>query len=288
MDRAETFIREASRRGQPFLAVIWFHAPHTPVVAGPRWRGMYPDATEQEQHYFGCVSAMDAQMGRLVALLDELGQADDTLLWFCSDNGPEGTEDLSRNGRSQGRTGGLRGRKRSLYDGGVGVPALLRYASRLSGGREIDTPCSTLDMLPTICGFMGESVPDDRPIDGTDIWPILSGQTTERDRGIPYRFLERKEQMFGAPSFAWMEGRWKFLSNLDADGEHDQLYDMESDRGETTNVSADHPDLTIRYRTELSEFVESCRRSHAGADYDEPVDMITPFQQPGGWAEDRP
>ncbi len=288
MDRAEAFIREASGRDQPFLAVIWFHAPHTPVVAGPQWRAMYPDASEQEQHYFGCVSAMDAQMGRLAGLLDELGQADDTLLWFCSDNGPEGVEDLSRNGRSQGRTGGLRGRKRSLYDGGVGVPGLLRYPAKLTGGKTVTSPCSTLDMLPTICGLIGEAVPDDRPIDGTDIWPIVSGQSAERDKAIPYRFLEREEQMFGAPTFAWMQGRWKFLTNLDAPGEHDQLYDMESDRGETTNVLGEHLELGQRFRAELAEFVESCRRSHAGADYDEPVDMITPFQEPGGWAVGRP
>ncbi len=132
---------------------------------------------------------------------------------------------------------------------------------------------------------MGVDAPADRPIDGVDILPLLSDPSSDRPKPIPYRFLDRKDKMFDAPTFAVMDGQWKFLTNLDAAGAHDQLYDMVADLGETTNVLDEHPDLQRMYREQLTEFLDSCRRSHAGDDYDRPVDMVTPFQEPGGWAD---
>jgi len=117
VDRVEPYIRDCTRKQIPFLAVVWFHTPHAPVVAGPEYRAMYSAFSEEEQHYYGCITAMDEQVGRLNRLVKELGVEQDTMIWFCSDNGPEGGEELSRNGRSRGTTGGLRGRKRSLFRG---------------------------------------------------------------------------------------------------------------------------------------------------------------------------
>ncbi len=132
MDRAEPFIRESVHKDMPFLSVVWFHTPHTPVVAGPEYRAMYSDYSEEEQHYYGCITAMDEQVGRLNALLEELGVAEDTMVWFCSDNGPEGSDTLQDNGRNRGSTGGLRGRKRSLFNGGVAVPSLVKWPGRVA------------------------------------------------------------------------------------------------------------------------------------------------------------
>jgi len=283
LDRAEPFIREAVKKKQAFLSVIWFHAPHTPVVAGPEWLKLYEGCTEEEQHYYGCVSAMDAQVGRLTQLLDELGVAENTLLWFCSDNGPEGTEELGQNGRNRGRTGGLRGRKRSLYEGGVSVPTLLHWPASLPCGVSRSVPGSTLDMLQTCCAAMGVEAPQDRPLDGTNLLPLLKDEGVHRSKPIPYRFLARKDAMFGAPTFAVMDGKWKFLTNLDERGSHDQLFDLVADRSESRNCLADHPELREHYRAFLENFLASCRQSHAGNDYHEPVDMITPFQEQRGW-----
>lgn len=281
VDRAEPFIRQSVATDTPFLSVVWSHAPHTPVVAGPEWRALYPDATEPQQHYYGCVSAMDAQVGRLVALLDELAIMDNTLIWFCSDNGPETPG--NDGGRSQGRTGGLRGRKRSLFEGGVGVPTLIHWPEGQYSGQTHNGPASTLDILPTCCGLMGIQPPQDRPMDGESLLPILQGKRPGREHPIPYRFLESQAQMFDSPTFALMDENWKFLTNLDAEGAHDQLYDMAIDRAETTNLLAKHPERQTKYRQQLFDFLESCRRSHAGEDYDEEVDMIRPFQEPRGW-----
>ena len=90
MDRAILFIRKATRSGPPFLAVIWFHAPHSPVIAGHRHGDMYPGFSEGERHYYGCITALDEQVGRLRGELRRLGVESNTMLWYCSENGPEG------------------------------------------------------------------------------------------------------------------------------------------------------------------------------------------------------
>ncbi len=125
MDRAIDFIDRAATKRQPFFATIWFHEPHDPVVAGPQYQAMYSRYGEGRQHYYGCITAMDEQIGRLRSRLTELGIAGNTMIWFSSDNGPEGR--TGQEGRFRGSAGGLRGRKRSLFDGGLRVPALLEW-----------------------------------------------------------------------------------------------------------------------------------------------------------------
>jgi len=112
----------------------------------------------------------------------EKGVDNDTMVWFCSDNGPEGSEDLAGNGRNRGTTGGLRGRKRSLFNGGIGVPSLLKWPARVAAGAEYHMPCSTLDYFPTIASALGYTMPDPRPLDGASLLPLIDGQTRQRPR----------------------------------------------------------------------------------------------------------
>lgn len=282
-DRAEAFIRSAAAEGKPFLAVVWFHAPHTPVVAGERYRAMYADRCEDEQHYYGCITAMDEQVGRLNALVKELGVEQETAIWFCSDNGPEGREDLESNGRCRGVTGGLRGRKRSLFEGGVGVPALVKWPGVAKPGAVCDQPASTLDYLPTVADALGWEMPDDRPIDGCSLLDLLAGRDEARDKPIPYRFLDTQRAMFGAPTFAWTAGRWKLLTNLSDDGGEDLLFDLVEDRFETVNRIADEPARAAEMRGQVARFMDSCRASHRGEDYREPYAPVNEFQELRGW-----
>lgn len=269
MDRIVPFIRRAVAATQPFLAVVWFHAPHQPVVAGPKYRAMYSQYDEGAQHYYGCITALDEQVGRLRKELRTLGIAGNTMLWFCSDNGPEGRS--SEKGTNRGVTGGLRGRKRSLFSGGVNVPGLLEWPGRAQPGRVVDLSCSTLDYFPTIQEIVGYEMPGrPRPMDGISLVPLIDGKMTSRPAPLCFRYVQSKALMFGAPMLAMVEGRYKLLTNLAGDGKDDLMFDLVADRGETTNILAQHADLARSMKSRLRTWIESCRRSHDGADYDDP------------------
>lgn len=282
MDRAIPFIEQAAENGNPFFASIWFHAPHTPVFAGPEHRAMYANYSEDEQHYYGCITAIDDQVKRLYHTLAAWGVSQNTMIWFCSDNGPEGR--TGRDGRSRGSTGGLRGRKRSLFDGGVGVPALLHWPGHADAGRVVDMPCSTLDYFPTIAEVMGYEMPDKRPIDGISLIPTIEGEMKERPVPIPYRFNSGKNSMFGAPTIAMIDNRYKCLTNLSDDGSEDLCFDMRNDRAETTNLVEQQRDRMQKTRNTLHEWLRSCEHSHNGGDYNEPFEPVAKFEEvTGSW-----
>ena len=126
MDRAIPFIERSVEKGSPFFSVIWIHTPHLPVVASKEMMAEYSEYSHQEQIYYATITGMDTEMGRLWTKLEELGEVENTMIWFCSDNGPE-------NG-TPGTAGPFRERKRSLYEGGVRVPAFCVYPNGIEGG----------------------------------------------------------------------------------------------------------------------------------------------------------
>jgi len=250
MDRAIPFIRNAAAQGTPFLAVIWFHTPHEPVVAGEKYLSMYAGVGEKERHYYGCLTAMDEQMGRLRAELRRLGVAENTMLWFCADNGPE-------HAKGPGSTGGLRGRKRALFEGGVRVPALLEWPARVTKPRTTNVPCSTCDYFPTVLaalGFHMKGQPE--PIDGVDLMPLIDGAMTERPRPIAF---ESKNQI------ALVDNRWKLITTNK--GKAWMLYDLVADPAEANNLAAQQPDVVAQMTQTLETWRRSCQASLAGKDY---------------------
>ena len=250
MDRALAFIAEVSDAGQPFFAVVWFHAPHRPVVASEEHLARHPDWKGEAQHYRGCLSAMDDQIGRLRAALREHEIADETMLWFCSDNGPEGKNE------TLGTTCGLRGRKRSLHEGGVRVPGILEWPERVSAGTVTDVPAVTSDYLPTILGALGIELRDERPMDGLDLRAQLWGEDQERSRGIG--FCSAKEQ-------TWIHGNYKI--HVRGKGEPVRLYDLRSDPGERDDLAQEDAERAERMRAALAAWSASCALSAAGDDY---------------------
>ncbi|MCH5597504.1 sulfatase family protein [Niabella ginsengisoli] len=121
---------------KPFFSTVWFHTPHLPVATNEAWRNLYSGMSLFEQNYFGSISAMDEQMGRLWSYLKSIGEADNTIIFYCSDNGPEE--------KTPGSAGKFRADKRDLYEGGVRVPAFVVWKDQLKGGRSIDAPMVTL------------------------------------------------------------------------------------------------------------------------------------------------
>ncbi len=255
MDKAIPFIRSAVKEKKPFFAVIWFHTPHLPIVAAEKHRKLYPGRKDKEKHYWGALTAMDEQVGRLRATLRELEVAHDTMLWFTSDNGPEGKKEGPG---APGTTGGLRGRKRSLFEGGVRVPGLLEWPARVAKARQSDVTCATQDYFPTVLAALGIESPDpSRPMDGVSLLPLIAG--ADFKRGSPLAFQSRSE-------LALIDGRYKLHSKLTAAGK-DKLYDLSADPAEQKNLAAEKPALAAQLRKTLEEWQKSTKASLAGADY---------------------
>jgi len=288
MDRAIPFIEKAVEDERPFFTTIWFHEPHEPVVAGPKYRAMYSQYDQGQQHYYGCITAMDEQIGRLRAKLRRLGIEKNTIIWFCSDNGPEGMDSIGstrwcRN--SRGVTGGLRGRKRSLFNGGVMVPALFEWPEHVDGGRDIDVYCSTLDFLPTINEIIGYEMPDERPIDGMSLVRVLRGQQKRRDKAMGFIFVKpSKKAMHGSPTIGIVDGRWKFLTNFSELGNEDMLFDLSVDIEEKENVVGKYPKRSAKMKAEVRQWVRSLKKSHSGKDYPTDYQPVNSFPQlRGDW-----
>lgn len=252
MDRAIPFIRKAVASDTPFLAVIWFHAPHWPCVASPEWFEYYKDkgATDKAASFYGCISGMDEQMGRLREEMGRLGVADNTMLWFCSDNGPEGeaTPDT-------GTAGPYRGRKRDLYEGGVRVPGILVWPDQVREGRVTDAPCVTSDYLPTVMEVLGETH-DERPLDGESILPLIQGKPFKRNNPIGFKSRNR---------FAWNAGQYKLYA--EKWGQDMSLYDLLKDPGERSDLAAEKPELLKQMASEYGIWEHSVRESFEGKEY---------------------
>lgn len=237
VDRAIPFIRAAAKSETPFFAVVWFHAPHLPVVAGPRHAAPYQDLPWQQQMYFGCITALDEQMGRIRAELKSLGIADNTMVWFSSDNGPEN--------QTPGTTGKLRARKRSLHEGGIRVPGLAVWPARFRQATVVKTPCHTGDYLPTMLAALELAVTDG-VLDGVNLLPIIAGKATRRKQPIHFEF--------GSQSAVVGDQFKLYRAKKNAPWE---LYDLQADRGEKDNLAKAQPRVVAR----LSESFEQWQSS---------------------------
>ncbi len=262
MDRAVPFIESAAADGDPFLALVWFHTPHLPVVAGPRHSAMYKQFDDYKKHYYGCISAMDEQVGRLRKTLRKAGVADNTMLWFCSDNGPEG------NNSAPGRTGGFRGRKRSLYEGGVRVPGLLEWPAKVKPGSITDFPAGTVDYVPTILSAIGFKMPETRPNDGIDLLPAINGKIRERTKAMGFQSAGMASYVTHRYKLVSPKGNKKNKSSQ-AENKPLELYDLIKDPHEKKNISAGHQPLVRELNAKLKQWQKSCANSDAGNDYND-------------------
>jgi arylsulfatase A-like enzyme len=263
MDRAIRFIETEAAAGKPFLAVIWFNTPHSPIAAGDEHRRPYAQLPIEAQHWFGCLTAMDEQIGRLRERLRALGVADRTILWFSSDNGPSWIH-------SYYSAGPLRDKMGTLYEGGIRVPAVLEWPARLRQPRVIAAPCVTSDIYPTLLAAARHRVrPQPEPLDGIDLLPLLEGRTAERRRPIAFQSPERigpgDQVDMDRRHLALTGDRYKILSR--DNGATYSLYDLIEDPGESRDLAAEKPAVLAGMRSELERWVRSCARSAAGADY---------------------
>ena len=254
MDRVIPFIENAVKESKPFFSVIWFHTPHTPVVAGEEYLKMYQDQPEEYQHFYGCITAMDEQIGRLNAKLKELDVDDNTIIFFTSDNGPENSNGRPR---SVGSAGKFRGQKRSLYEGGIRVPGIMLWGDRIKSNKMVNTPLSTLDYFPTIINALGiKNAGSPGPIDGVDFLSLIENNIKERP--TPIGFQSANQQ-------ALIDNKYKLYS-LNK-GKTFELYDMQNDPNETNDIAGEHPEIVDKMKKQLNEWIVSCKNSDEGNDY---------------------
>ena len=257
------FMRVNAEAGKPFLAVVWFGSPHTPHRALEKDREPYKGLPEKDQHYYGEVAAVDRSVGRLRETLRELKVADDTIFWFCSDNG-------GMHGPLS--TGHLRGSKGTLWEGGVRVPGLLEWPARVKAPLTTDVPCSTSDMLPTLLAAIGANHPEpSRPLDGVSLLPLLDGEVTAREIAIP--FWDHLRDHATLIEWPWKlhrkprTGRGRKPIAADKTLPDVLLYDVSKDPKETTDLAAQEPDRVTKMSAALAAWQESVKKSLAGADY---------------------
>ncbi|MBG86394.1 MAG: N-acetylgalactosamine 6-sulfate sulfatase [Verrucomicrobiales bacterium] len=250
MDRALEFIE--AEHGSPFLAIIWFHAPHLPAVAGREDAASYDNgsATGFEQNYYGCVTALDREVGRLRALLREKGVAENTFVAFCSDNGPEGKDG------APGKQGPFRGRKRSLYEGGVRVPSVIEWPAKIEPGSTSGVASCTVDYFPTIMDIVGFKMPDKRPLDGVNLLPLINGSMSKRPRPLAFHIRGKA---------AWHDGMMKAYGDVKK-GKW-ELYDLAADPRESADLASQKPQELKSMIAAWTRWKASVDASDNGADY---------------------
>lgn len=175
-DEAVAFVTR--NRHQPFFLFLSYNAPHTPLEATPEYLARFSHIeNERRRIYAAMISAVDDGVGRLLAKLDELELAENTLVFFLSDNGGA-TFHAADNSP-------LRGHKGQLYEGGVRVPFAARWPGRIPAGVDYSHPISSMDILGTIVGLTGAPISPERPLDGVNLMPYLTGEK----KGPPHEVL---------------------------------------------------------------------------------------------------
>ncbi|HEY1599326.1 MAG TPA: sulfatase [Pirellulales bacterium] len=256
-ERAVKFIDRSKDR--PFLLYVAHSMPHVPLHVSDKFQGksaqgMYGDVIEE----------IDWSVGEILAALARNGLDRRTLVIFTSDNGP-----WLNYGDHAGSAGPLREGKGTCWEGGVREPFVARLTGCIPAGSVCNEPAMTIDLLPTIARLTGAPLPK-LPIDGLDIWPLLSGQPGAKNPHEAYFFYYNDNELQ-----AVMSGNWKlylphtYRTLAGRPGGHDskpvsyeqrklekpELYDVQADIGETKNVAAEHPDVVAR----LLRYAEQAR-----------------------------
>jgi arylsulfatase A-like enzyme len=210
----------ARHKASPFFMFVSHAATHLPLQGRDAKKRQSPAETYKEM-----IGLLDDSVGAIVKALDEHGLRDNTLVVFCSDNGPvlpSGFQSASP----------FRGKKGSLLEGGHRVPAIMSWPARLPSGKDCHVPLMTMDLFPTFARLAGVSPPANHPLDGTDIWPILKGEKADPQRVLHWRF---------GSQWTVRKGDWKLI-----DGR--TLYHLGNDPGESKDLAAEQPEIVRELR----------------------------------------
>lgn len=259
VDEALKFIEKRAARKQPFFAQISFGSPHGPHIATEEFKKLYPDLPEKQQHLWGEISGLDAAVGKLRKALRDLEIADNTLLWFVSDNGGVSpTSGIETKGKIGGQTIGL-----------------LEWPAKIPQARRTDMPVCHVDMYPTVLDIVGVTMEHQPVLDGISILPLIEGDMQSRPKPLGFAsgsFAEKGDRS-SACVFAtgvWIDGRHMLRINL-ANNRRKQkpvaLYDIVTDPAQETDLADQHPDKVQTLHKDLTKWMQSVKASFEGSDY---------------------
>jgi arylsulfatase A-like enzyme len=322
------FIEKANAQKKPFLAVVWFGSPHEPYSGLPKDLALYDHLPKKYadrapvsltsnktgrrvkrplgevlRERYAEITAMDRAIGTLRDFLIRKGLRDNTLVWYCGDNGTPPSGVLASP---------LRGLKGQVYEGGTRVPAVIEWPARIAAPRVSEVNAVTSDMLPTLCTLAGTPVPNDRPIDGINLVPLLDGKLDARPTpAFFWQFSGRRRR--GEKAKPWIDPKWQkgttplvklmggiatrnfrnyhhpsiiesdyngarvMLGNRyklvvhDGKGDGDpnvELFDLRADPAEATNLAKNEPAIAKAMQTKLRAWQQSVLKSLTGADYE--------------------
>lgn len=325
VDEAIQFIQKAQQKDQPFLVVIWFGSPHEPYSGLPedlaRYDGLPDSLSEQTvrltsnetgeavtrplrevlRERYAEITAMDRSIGVLRDYLQEAGLRENTLVWYCGDNGTP---------PSAARTGmSLRGEKSTMYEGGIRVPGVIEWPARIQQGRISQVNAVTSDILPTLCELTDTPLPD-RPLDGVSLTPAISGAWATRPEPICFWHFETGQvfdetarpyidsalQEGTVPLVKMMNGKYTrsfrnlhypVLSEKDFAGARTiidtpyklvignqeaapsvELFDLNKDPEEAQDLAAAQPEVVEQLQAQLRDWQRSVLHSLTGEDYE--------------------
>ena len=243
-----------AHKDRPFYVNVWLHESHLAhnpsEEAMARWNHLDP----RQQVYAAVITDGDNKVGMILDALERCGIAQNTLVVFSSDNGPakpkendKGAPGKYRSHYNLGETGGLRGQKTSLFEGGVCVPFIVRWPGHAPAGLKNEaTVLTAVDLLPTFCAAAGVTVPTSAAGDGENMLGALKGEAIQRTRPIFWRTTGDKKAPDFWPDLAVREGDWKLVTTFD--GRRVELHNLKSNRDENgaKDRSKDNPEMAAR------------------------------------------
>ena len=265
-DAAIGFIEQ--NRDRPFFAYLSTNAPHTPLQVDEKYVQPYRDIglDENTAKVYGMIANLDENVGRLLERLEQSDLADNTIVIFLTDNGPQGSKGKVR------WNADLRAAKGSVYEGGIRVPCFIRWPARLEAGRVIDRIAAHIDILPTLLDACGAPKPADVKLDGRSLLSLLVGEDADwPDRTLYFQWHRGDEpELYRA--CAARNQRYKLVNGK-------ELYDIEADPYEKKDIAADHPEIVTEMRAGYEAWFEDVSgtrgyappRIHLGSPHENPV-----------------
>jgi arylsulfatase A len=247
-------------KDHPFFLYLAFVAPHlhiqAPAADVQPFLGKFPEKEAKKNanaNYAAMIVRLDLEVGRLLAALDALGLADDTIIVFSSDHGA--TFEAGNLGASAYHNSNrpFRGQKRTLWEGGIRVPALVSWPGKLPAGKTSDDAAHMTDLFPTLLAAAGGTVDAAWHVDGRNLLPVWRGDAKMPERALFWEWRSEKAYQIAA-----MRGPIKFI--IPALGALPEMYDVANDPSETRNIIAEHPELARTLEKELRAWLATERK----------------------------